>query len=175
MHRNDKSIFLLYIEPSKEEKLKTPIDDELTHLMEIAFSEAKAGSANYSSIGKKEIFKEGGWRGWHTTDCGEKSDNHDYLLKNGLITNSLCVFYVRWYRNSISENDWNKLKMLGSYYEIDIEIPENISISKPSTIKDIKGEIEKVKDILIEEISKVVDEEIIKNIMEKGEKYYGER
>jgi len=174
MHRNDTSNFILYIEPSIEEKLKTPIDDEITHLMEIAFSEAVAGSANYSSLEKEERFKENdGWRGWHTTECGERSDAHDYLLKNGLITNSLCVFYVRWYRNSIPENDWNELKMLGYYYEMDIEVPENILPSKPSTIKDVKGEIERLKDMLAEELSKVIEEDIVKKIMEKGGKYYG--
>lgn len=173
MHRNDTSNFLLYIEPSIEEKLKTPIDDEITHLMEIAFSEAIAGSANYSDLEKEERFKENdGWRGWHITECEEYSDCHDYLLKNGLITNSLCVFYVRWYRNSIPENDWNKLKMLGYYYEMDIEVPENILPSKPSTIKDVKGEIERLKDMLAEELSKVIEKDIVKKIMEKGGKYY---
>ena len=38
MHRNDDSVFLLYIEPKKEDKLKEPIEDEVTHIMEKAFA-----------------------------------------------------------------------------------------------------------------------------------------
>ena len=50
MHRNDKSKYLLYIEPKKEEKLKEPINDELTELMEMALSKAKAGTSRYSHL-----------------------------------------------------------------------------------------------------------------------------
>jgi hypothetical protein len=50
MHRNDKSRFLLYIEPSKNEKSLEPILDNITLLLEHAFSKAKKGNANYSEI-----------------------------------------------------------------------------------------------------------------------------
>ena len=111
MHRNDKSKFLLYIEPPKEEKLRDPINDEITKLMELAFSKAKAGVANYSSVNEEEKFHEGGaYKGCHHTAAGEQGENRDYLLENGLITNELCVLYIQRYRKSIPENDWEKIK-----------------------------------------------------------------
>lgn len=117
MDRIDNSRFLLYIEPKKEEKRETPVNDEITEIMERAFSEAQSGAANYSRIGEPEHFSNGGWRGWHTCDCGETSTGHDYLLKNGMITNSLCVFYLQYYRNSIPKSEMNKVMELVSFYK----------------------------------------------------------
>lgn len=166
MHRNDTSKFLLYIEPKEEEKLKSPMDDEVTHLMKVAFSDAKQGAANYSDIDEKEQFYEDGFMGEHMTDCGEESDNHDYLLKGGYITNSLCVFYVRWYRNSIHENDWNKLKDLGNLYGIDIELPEVFPYSPPSTKPRTYEEmLMDMESMMVEEMKKSVDEYIMKGLM----------
>ncbi len=50
MHREDNSNYLLFIEPSAENKLKVPINDELTDLMEMALSKAKEGVSNYSTM-----------------------------------------------------------------------------------------------------------------------------
>ncbi len=118
MHRDDTSKYLLYIEPKASEKLKSPIEDELTQLMEMALSKAISGGADYDG---KEMdgssFRSGtGWRGTHRTACGEGSSNHDYKLENGMITNSLAPFYVKWYRYSIPENDMNKLEQLKQFY-----------------------------------------------------------
>lgn len=128
MKRDDNSIYLLYIEPKKEEKIKEPINDDLTKLLELAISKAKRGTANYSD--KKDMgngvefngrkipsFRPGyGYKGTHRTDCGERSDNCDFLLENGMITNSLAPFYVKWYRYSIPESDIKKLKDLADFY-----------------------------------------------------------
>jgi hypothetical protein len=65
MNRIDNSRFLLYIEPKKESKSETPINDEITEIMKVAFSESKSGAANYSRIGELEQFSNDGWRGWH--------------------------------------------------------------------------------------------------------------
>lgn len=139
MHRNDKSKYLLYIEPKKEEKLKEPINDELTELMEMALSKATAGTSRYSHLddmgdgweppensGLFRLFKgkkipsfgsSAAWMGMHRTDCGEMSTCRDYQLENGMITNSLAPFYLRWYRYSIPENDMLKIKELADFYE----------------------------------------------------------
>ena len=117
MNRIDNSKFLLYIEPKKERKSKTPLNDEITEIMKLAFSEAQHGVANYSSNNVSEVFRNGGWRGWHTTDCGEHSTGHDYLLKNGMITNSLCVFYLQYYRESIPKSEMEKIINLVSFYK----------------------------------------------------------
>ena len=118
MHRIDDSRFLLYIEPKKEEKLIVPIYDELPDLLASALSHAKSGIANYSDVGETETFEEGDtWRGIHGTDCGERSNNKDYLLENGMITNSLAPFYLTWYRDSIPESEMNKVKELHNFYK----------------------------------------------------------
>lgn len=139
MHRNDNSIFLLYIEPKKEEKLSTPINDELTQLLEMALLRAEKGAADYQNkmdnnpvvkmslknhnrekmleLQKNGYFsKNVMYRGFHQTDCGKLSSCCDYRLENGMITNSLAPFYLRWYRNSISENDMNKILKLKKFY-----------------------------------------------------------
>lgn len=134
MIRDDKSLYLLFIEPRSSEKLLNPIDDELTQVMELALSKAKKGTSNYSDLDDMghgiETFMNGqdfilpsfhensAYRGVHRTHCGELSDCVDYLLENGMITNSLAAFYVRWYRNSISQNDMNKLLELKKFYNI---------------------------------------------------------
>lgn len=101
-------------------KLKNPIDDELTKLVEFAFKKAKAGAANYSDEDPNpEIrFREGGaYKGCHHCGCGEHGGNKDYMLENGLITNSLCVHYLQWHRDEINDNDIEKLHELVEFYK----------------------------------------------------------
>jgi hypothetical protein len=52
------------------------------------------------------------------TECGERSSNKDYLLENGMITNSLASFYLRWYRFDIPEIEMNKVHELVKFYKI---------------------------------------------------------
>lgn len=118
MHREDNSRFLLYIEPKKEDKSQNPINDEITEIMELALSEAESGAASYSSLDTVEYFRSGsGFRGFHETECGERSSNKDYLLKNGMITNSLCSFYLKYYRNVIPVTEMNKVTNLVKFYK----------------------------------------------------------
>lgn len=123
MHREDNSLYLLYIEPKIEEKLQEPIEDELVQLMELALSKAKKGTSIYSNkennglIDGKPAFRvESAFKGTHITECGERSSNCDYLLENYMITNSLAPFYLRWYRNSIPKSEMIKLKKLQDFY-----------------------------------------------------------
>lgn len=104
--------YLLYMEPKASEKLEDPIDDELTKLMEMALS-------------KRKIILS--YKGRHTTECGEMSTCHDYLLENGMITNSLAAFYLKWYRFSIPENEMKKVLELQDFYKrknYKIQLPE---------------------------------------------------
>jgi len=118
MHRQDNSNYLLFIEPKSSEKSETPLNDEWTALMQAELESAKRGTANYSDLACKGSFTEGsGWRGMHITECGKASSNKEYLLSNGLITNSLAVFYLQYYRDSIGESDWQKLEALKSKVE----------------------------------------------------------
>ena len=166
MHRNDKSKYLLYIEPKKEEKLTYPINDELTSLMELALSKAEEGSANYSDIESNGNFRVGsGYRGSHRTEDGKSSDNHDYLLENGLITNSLCVYYVKWYRNSIHDNDWMKLKSLADFYGVDIDMPDKFYKSDESTkMLSWEENLKMFEEKLVDELSRGVNERILNEI-----------
>lgn len=118
MHRIDNSKYLLYIEPKVEEKLSTPIDDKLTQLMEMAIGKSEIGTALYSKLDDNGTFRGGpGYRGFHSTKCGMRSSNKDYKLENGMITNSLAPFYLKWYRYSIPESEMNKVIELQSFYK----------------------------------------------------------
>lgn len=114
VHREDDSNFLLYIEPDARSISKVPVDDELTKSLELAFSQAKQGTADYDNLSSGgKHFKEGeGYRGMHFGEDGQVSSTCDYLLPNGFITNSLCVHYVRYYRKSLPESELKKLKKL---------------------------------------------------------------
>jgi hypothetical protein len=129
MHRDDNSKYLLYIEPKKEDRLKNPIDDEYTQLMEMALSKSKKGASRYSDPDDDGVtfefrgktipsFQENtAYKGVHRTQCGEISSNCDYQLDNGMITNSLAPVYLRWYRYSIPVNDMLKMRELKEFYE----------------------------------------------------------
>lgn len=132
LHRIDNSRFLLYIEPSSIQKSEHPIDDEIVKIVTDCFNKAKIGTADYSNLESNGSFTEcDGWRGRHTTDCGERSECHDYLLGNGMITNSLCVFYLRYYRDAIPGSEMQKV--------IDLIEHENGNVmgglNKPQKIK----------------------------------------
>ena len=133
MHREDSSKYLLYIEPKAVDKLKEPINDDLSQMMETALSKSKKGAASYSKLEdmgdgydwthngqtkKVSSFREGtAYRGSHRTECGERSSNCDFLLENGMITNSLAPFYLKWYRYSIPETEMKKVLELQKFYQ----------------------------------------------------------
>ena len=118
MHREDNSKYLLFIEPKASEKLKEPINDDLTKMMEMALSKAKEGVSGYSTISDKGKFREHcAYKGTHHTECGQRSSNCDYLLENGMIANSLAPFYLKWYRYSIPETEMEKVLELEKFYK----------------------------------------------------------
>lgn len=119
MHRDDKSKYLLFIEPELKDKSAEPIDDEWTELMQKALNQSTPGGSGYSEVNCSGAFHVGNefwFRGSHTNCDGVRSDCKDFLLQNGLITNSLCVHYLRYFRNNIGNNDWDKLRDLKEYY-----------------------------------------------------------
>jgi len=116
MHREDDSKYLLYIEPDLKLKSAEPIEDELTEAIDQAMKRSVSGTGWYSKVephDELEHFSEGnGWKGVHVTSCGEAGGNKDYLIDGRLITNRLAPYYVRYYRECISEFDMKKLKTL---------------------------------------------------------------
>ena len=111
MHRVDESRFLLYIEPKAVNKRHKPVNDELSMIMQYALTYSKKGLANYSDLKSLGKFNGTGkrYQGVHITACGEHSTNQDYLLENGMITNSLAYFYLRYYRTSIPGKEIKKI------------------------------------------------------------------
>ena len=118
MQRDDKSKFLLFIEPTLEQKASIPMDDEYITLLRMAMNDAKLGASNYDEPGVPEpVFREGSrYKGVHTNCDGIQSSNYDLLLPNGMVTNSLCIHYMRFYRLAIPTSDWDKLTELQRYY-----------------------------------------------------------
>jgi len=116
MHRIDDSKFLLYIEPSIDQRSQYPIDDDITKVVEQYLLKSVKGTSDYSNLTSNGSFTEGyGWRGFHTTECGEWSGNSDHLLENGMITNSLCVFYLMYYRSYIPDSEMEKVMNLYNF------------------------------------------------------------
>ena len=94
----------------------TPVNDEWTEPMHKAFIKGKRGAVQIH--GDKVDFRIGdGWMGWHQDERNMMSDSHDYLLENGLVTNSLCIYYLQHYRSVIPYQDWIKLHELKYFYE----------------------------------------------------------
>lgn len=118
MVRDDKSKFLLYIEPVLEQKNGIAINDEYTTLFRLALSEAKLGKSNFKDTSGNPVeFKKGNkHRGTHKCCDGIESSQQDYLLPTGLITNSLCIHYIMFYRQAITKNDWDKIAELQRHY-----------------------------------------------------------
>jgi len=95
--------YFLMIEPDKLGiPSDNPTEDEITNKVDFIFS--KCINPNYS------------YRGAHRTKCGKFSDNNDWILPNGMTTNSLCTYYVRYYRLFIPESEIEKINKV--YEEI---------------------------------------------------------
>lgn len=120
MHRTDTSRFLLFIELPANKKRLNPINDGFTRMMQITLNYSEKGLADYSDLNSKGCFTKTnkGYRGVHYTECGEHSSNQEYLLENGMITNSLAPFYLAYYRNSIPFNEIKKTIRLYLFYHL---------------------------------------------------------
>lgn len=125
MHREDNSNYLLFIEPLAINKAKEPLNDKIVKLMEIALENSVPGISSYSNLDDRGFFREDSmYKGFHITDCGENAGNQDYLLKNGMITNKLASYYLKWYRNFIPVSEMNKIHKLLLFYSDKINIAE---------------------------------------------------
>ncbi|MBX2840709.1 MAG: hypothetical protein KTR26_02985 [Flammeovirgaceae bacterium] len=121
MVATDNPHFLLFIEPGIEEKLNEPVIDGWVDLMKFSFANAKKGCGGMRNA-KLEFIEGGFYRGVHSTECGQDSKCYDYLLENGMVTNSLAKLYLIWYRNSITESELLKLEELKKFYSYDFEL-----------------------------------------------------
>lgn len=88
--------YLLQIEPDKQgSPSSTSIEDELTKKVDYILSRCHEGTM---------------YRGFHTTLCGKHSDSCDFVLPNGMVTNSLCTYYIRYYRPYIPQSEIEKIE-----------------------------------------------------------------
>lgn len=110
----DKDNTLLYIEPQQDKNDEACIDI-LTQKMAAAFSHRKSSGC----LDKEGTYRDGGaFMGTQTCACGTRSDNCDYELEAGYITNSLCVHYLVWHRNEIPESELAKVNSLPDEYVV---------------------------------------------------------
>lgn len=119
MHRVDNSKYMLYIEPPVSEKADKPTDDDYIYkMMKKVMSRAKSGAGNYMNEESSGDFRVGvAYKGFHRAEDGKRSSNKDYLLENGMITNSLCLHYLAWYREWIPASEMKKVEDTIAYYE----------------------------------------------------------
>ena len=96
---------LLYVEPIGTEN--EPVIDELTKRMTAAFRLGVSDNANWR--GKHDCT---GKPCWHDNANYVESTNCDYILPNGMQTNSLCIHYLAFHRNEISESELAKVRSL---------------------------------------------------------------
>jgi len=82
---------MLYIEP-RNPPSEEPIIDGLTMKMVAALRKA-------ATLPQRQSL------GFHTCVCGAKSDSTDFILPNGLRTNSLCVHYLAYHRAEIEDGE----------------------------------------------------------------------
>lgn len=124
MQRDDKTKFLLFVQPTIDQKAQRPINDEFAILLRAAVADAKMGTSNvHEPMQTEVIFKEGktywqilGIPGVHTCCDGVQSANYDLLLPGGYLTNTLCVHYMMFFRDCITKNDWDKIRDLQRIY-----------------------------------------------------------
>jgi len=117
MNRVDDSKYLLYLEFDKKDKREKPFNDEIVKLMYMALADAKEGTSKYSDPKDKGTFDSGdAYLGVFTAADGARSTNCDYLLINGMITNSLAPYYLLWYRDVIPESEMEKVLQLEIAY-----------------------------------------------------------
>jgi len=95
--------YVLMIEPDKEgEPSIKPLEDNLTLVMDKLMDMCTFHNIRY--------------KGTHRTKCGKVSDNKDYVLPGGQITNSLATYYIRYYRPYIPHSEIEKIKLLSNEY-----------------------------------------------------------
>ena len=125
---------LLFVEPENAPS-EEPVIDALTKKMVAAFRKGEKGLEVKKEKSKQMEEKMGKvldieviklpnnkiynfsrnnfYMGIHLCICGACSEAYNYLLPNGEITNSLCVHYLAFHREEISEEQLDRVKSLG--------------------------------------------------------------
>ena len=88
---------ILFVEPQLAAS-KEPVRDELSAKMREAMRRAR--QSDYAAAGV------------HFCTCGAASDNVDWILPTGHITNSLAVHYLEFHRDEIPQKELEKVRKL---------------------------------------------------------------
>src|SRR3972149_7861898 len=105
---------LLFIEPTRLGYWKANIDKHT-----IKVFHALKNFVAYGTIGQNYNFiKDVYTKGYHVCECGSHSRCMDYLLSNGLITNSLCVHYLAYHRDEVPEIELKKIDTINESEEL---------------------------------------------------------
>ena len=158
---------ILYFEP-KNNKSTEPIIDELTIKMFNALNNAFKNTAETAGIiGRNNKFQKGiSTMGTHECVCGVHSHACDYLLEGGYMTNSLCVHYLAYHRDEVTQDDINKINDLNASTVLSENDSNKLMYMIDDWISKLDGEI----DLSIEINQEIIDEsnnkEVIKMIEE---------
>lgn len=93
----EEEAMILMITPSAKTSA-TPLVDELTRKMTAAWRRRRTSEYAY--------------RGIHICACGVNSDNRDHWVGDNLLTNSLCIHYLAFHRQDISQEELDKARSL---------------------------------------------------------------
>ena len=88
---------LLFIEPCQPPSSE-PVIDSLTRKMTAAWRKAETSDYVYFGV--------------HQCVCSVLSTNCNYYLRNGAITNSLCVHYLAYHREEVPPEELEKVSSL---------------------------------------------------------------
>ena len=102
---------ILYLKPHNKASCQ-PVIDRYTKMMTAAFRKGVVGRRT---------------NGHHECICGVHSHNADYLLTNGVLTNSLCIHYLTVHRDEVPVDVLQKVAALNCG-EAD---PNEIEIASP--------------------------------------------
>lgn len=137
--------FLLFIH-AKEHASEQPIIDELTMKMTASLRKGILGAEvpvdqiqwydkkherftihPIKGIDDYKFVANNGWMGFFTCICDVHSGAQNFLLTNGDVTNSLCVHYLAYHRDEVSQEQLDRVAQL----EDGMEMPTTQELHPP--------------------------------------------
>ncbi len=131
--------YLLMIEFNEWSRPSEPIEDELTEKIKYIYERTVMPEPERRYRGYHSVKLTDDTDGEHVIQRSVMSDNADHYLPNGVITHSMCVYYVRCFRKHIPESE---IKKIHKYYKMCKKKPKKLwkkewerSVYKPFKIR----------------------------------------
>lgn len=141
---------LLFIEPQNEPS-NMPLVDRITKKMIYMYRRGCKGVEVNKSYNNKDTYMLAGmpaivempwnpkynfslfnyYMGYHQCSCGSKSECCNFLLQTGDIVNSLCIHYLAFHRDEVTQEQLNKIEGWRLIKEDDICYPTDDELSWP--------------------------------------------